>query len=466
MTVIPDHQFGIDLRLRKPAGPPNRQQLDGMVRDLLGADQSLLAPLRHLIGNPSFLTLDPANASKAERQCTRDQLLADMADTYHPKVVERLRAFLDGYFDLAPTEGALFDAPVIWGGDPPVPSASSQQQPAPPSPSASATPTAPLPQAVPPLATVRASTTGFPTGLVPQPPPAPAASSEPTPSTPVGSTSSALPAPAPPVPPSSDPNTSPEPSRIPLVLGLSLLAGLGVGLTYRLPALCRPLGLCLAASPSTPLVYSASTKALDRAQQAADAMGQARSLASYESALTNLDKELLRLSGDPLTPAQVAQRDRLQGVARDGHQRIKQENKEATAVEEAKGRIDDLPSLPSERQATEREIIRGDLSSIPARSFSYGDAQALLKRLSAPTEPPKSQSEAPAEPDPQAPTSVPTPPPVSPAPTPRRDWSSGERSWSPPRREAPSTPQSRPVPAPAPQEDSGSNAPHRDDPLF
>lgn len=445
-----DRRLGAALRLRQPKGNASRQQLGAMVRDLVGADQSLLAPLQHLIGNSFFLALDPANASRAERLCTRDQLLADMAETYQPKVVERLRAFLNGYLDL-PDTGAVPHDPVIWGDDPPVPSSDRSDRGAPPAQSTSATTAAPYPQPVTPAPTTPASTAGCPAGSGPHPIADAAASSAPAPSATAG--------------PSQGADAPPSPRRIPLVLGLSLLAGLGVGLAYRLHALCRPLGLCPVPTSNTSQP-SLSAKALDRAQQAADSMEQARSLPSYETALSDLDKELLWLSGDPLTPAQVAQMARLQRVARDGSQRLMQEKKEAAAVAEAKGRIDSLPKLPTERQAPEREAIRAALSTIPSRSFSYGDAQAQLIRLNALAAPPEAPSETPAEEGAQAPEPGPTPAPISPAPTPRRDWSSGERSWSPPRRESPSAPPSRPAPAPAPPEDSGSNAPHRDDPLF
>lgn len=461
-----DYHLGVSLRFRSFSGNASRQKHDGMVRDLVGADQTLLAPLRHLLGNPSLFAVDPASASVAERLGTRDQLLADLADVYQPKVVERLRAFLDGYLDLAPAEGQP-DVPVIWGDDTPVPPSSPQQEPVTPRSSASPTPTASLPQPVPPPTTAPASTTALPTEVPPHQSPAPATFSAAATSPQLGFTSSAPPAPATPGDPSQGSVAPPAPRRIPLVLGLSLLAGLCMGLAYRFPALCRPLGLCPAPTSNTSQP-SPSVKVLDRAQQAAGAMGQARSLSPYESALADLDMELLRLSGDPLTPAQVAQRERLQGVARDGQLRLKQERKEQAVVVEAKGRIDELPSLPSERQATEKVSIRESLGAIPARSFSYGNAQAQLKRLNALAAPPETPSETPADPEPKAPEPTPVPAPEPPSAAPRQDWNrnSNERFWSPPRREAPSSPLSRPVPAPVPREDSGSNAPHRDDPLF
>lgn len=99
MPLSPDHQLGLDLRVRRPAGVVEARLLESMLKDLVGSDQSLMSPLLDLVARPAFLALDPNQAPAAERLQTRRQLIAELAPVYVPGVLERLESFLDGYLD-------------------------------------------------------------------------------------------------------------------------------------------------------------------------------------------------------------------------------------------------------------------------------------------------------------------------------------------------------------------------------
>jgi hypothetical protein len=229
---------------------------------------------------------------------------------------------------------------------------------------------------------------------------------------------------------------------------VGLLTGLGLGIGWQLPLLCRPLGLCPASTASPPLAAAASSTALARARQAAAAINAATSLQAYEAALADLDRELLRLWGDPLNPEQQRQKQQLQSTARDGQQRVSQERQQAQTVTQASERIEALPSLPAEQQTAERQILRQLLSAIPRRSFAHGAAQEQLQRLNTPP--------ATAQPDPPVPPAAPS-------------EATAPPQTMPPANPAPGWPASPPQPGPAsaqPREDSGRQAPYRNDPLF
>jgi hypothetical protein len=448
MPPSPDHQLGSSLRLRRPAGAANRQQLGGMIRDLVGGDESLLPPLQHLTARPAFLALDPQTDSRAQRLLGRDQLLAELADLYQPRVVERLRAFLDGYLDLPSATAAPTDpAPMIWGDAPPaaIPEPSTRL-PARETPEARSHPAA-LP-AAPPVASgagasFNATAADAATG---------ARSTAPgdAPHAGVGR--------------AGDQPRSARP--LPWILGLSVLAGLSIGIGTRLPVVCRPLGLCPASPAGSRAEATAdssvSSQSLDRARQVASALQRAGTLEALETALSDLERDLLRLSGDPLSPGQLQQREQLQAAARDGRQRLAEERQRAQTVAQAAGRIDALASLSAPQQASERQSLSQMLEAIPESSLAHAAAQEQLKRLNAPPAAPAEDASTPAAPGDPAATGTPAT-----APQPSRDpgWRSSpagqgndQGSGSAPGTSAP--------PAPQPAEDSGREAPHREDPLF
>lgn len=443
MPASPDHQLGASLRLSRPPGAASRQQLGSMLRDLVGGEPSLLPPLQHLIAQPSFLALDPRSASRAQRLLGRDQLLAELGELYQPRVLERLRAFLEGYLDLEAAASAAAEPLPVIGGNAPAP--------ANPGGAAAAAPEILPPGAAPPRppASVPAAASGS-GAFAPAAGPSAGRSRQAAAPRSVASAAagpqraSPAPSPSPPASPSSSAaagsggsGSAPAPRRpLPLVLALGLLAGLGLGVAFRLPVLCQPLGLCPAPPADPPQAASAGSLALARGQQAAEAMNRASTLKAYDTALADLERELLRLWGDPLTPEQLRQRDQLQATAREGQQRLGQERQQAQLLTRATERIDGLASLPAEQQPAERQAISGLLAAIPERSFAHGAARDQLSRLSAlPLAPP-------ADPEPAPAPSEATAPPAQPAPAPPR-------------------------PAPlSPSQEGASPAPYRDQPLF
>lgn len=112
MPLSPDHQLGLDLRVRRPAGVVEARLLESMLKDLVGSDQSLMSPLLDLVARPAFLALDPNQAPAAERLQTRRQLIADLAPVYLPGVLDRLESFLDGYLDHGDLAAAPAPEPV------------------------------------------------------------------------------------------------------------------------------------------------------------------------------------------------------------------------------------------------------------------------------------------------------------------------------------------------------------------
>ncbi|MFM7313061.1 MAG: hypothetical protein ACKO0M_07840, partial [Cyanobium sp.] len=121
-----DRQLGTELRLHRPAGDCPPRVLESMVRDLIGSDPSLLAPLLDLVGRPGFQALNPSGPA-GERMLSRDALLNALNRVYTPQVLERLAAFLDGYCNLGEINLQAGEVPPTVLIDPPAP-----QQPAAP----------------------------------------------------------------------------------------------------------------------------------------------------------------------------------------------------------------------------------------------------------------------------------------------------------------------------------------------
>ena len=473
MTSTADRQLGAELRRLKPAGAAP-QALQSMVRDLVGADQSLLAPLLHLLTQPAFLALDPLDSSSAVRVAVRDSLLQELAETYHPRLLQRLGDFLDGYLDLPSHEGAVDDAlPQIDEKEPaPSPDKSSLSSPGFVSQALTgAPPAAPQSSAV---SSSHQDSVMDPWGSAPTAERAalgqgsaadPLVSAVPTSAT------------VAPPPPEAWHSESRRPLAILAAAGLGLVVSLSAGLAaLRHPQLCNLFGTCESPKRSSP-ASSSSERALQAGEAAMRAMQKAADLPSYRKALEELDIQLLRLSGDPLDADQLRRRDRLQERFVQGQARLKQETSDAAVVSEARKRIDALPSQPAASAEATRSQIRRSLAAIPPNSFSHREAQSELQRLDAtpaPSEPtPDEPSEPARSPDSPsaAPKSAPTPPPMPRSPERRRDDSGSTRSgsggsWSAPRRPTPA-PAPTPAPTPAPPRDDGEgNAPYRAEPLF
>jgi len=96
MDAAADQRLGAqlgELMRRDPTLSP--LQLQALIQDLLAEDLSLRAPLRELILLPAFRRL-ALERSQAQAVAQRDALLAELAGTFHPVVLSRLRALLQG----------------------------------------------------------------------------------------------------------------------------------------------------------------------------------------------------------------------------------------------------------------------------------------------------------------------------------------------------------------------------------
>ena len=126
------------------------------VQDLLGSDTTLLGPLRDLLVRPAYRQLlhqGGAEGVHSSLLAGRDALLQDLALTYHPAVVARLAALIDGSLGLPPLPAAQAPSPL------PNPAAASWP--------ASAPGVSPMPPSVPP------SVASAPWSAPVMPPPAP-----------------------------------------------------------------------------------------------------------------------------------------------------------------------------------------------------------------------------------------------------------------------------------------------------
>lgn len=120
--------------------------LIGQVQDLLGEDTTLLGPLRDLLQRPGFRRLF-ADGQRSVQISGREALLQDLSSLYHPTVVTRLAAVLDGCLGLPATTATAAPPPP-----PPPPQAAPQSAPpySPPPPQSGWAPPYSAPQSAPP----------------------------------------------------------------------------------------------------------------------------------------------------------------------------------------------------------------------------------------------------------------------------------------------------------------------------
>ncbi|MFN9619248.1 MAG: hypothetical protein ACK55X_06005 [Synechococcaceae cyanobacterium] len=105
MTTGHDYEVGQQIATligREGGGSFSPAPLIGQVQDLLGQDTTLLGPLRDLLQRPGFRRLF-ADGQRSVQISGRDALLQDLASLYHPAVVNRLAAVLDGCLGLPST---------------------------------------------------------------------------------------------------------------------------------------------------------------------------------------------------------------------------------------------------------------------------------------------------------------------------------------------------------------------------
>lgn len=91
-----DQALGRQLaKLLERQGDLPAQRIQALLPDLLGADRSLLNPVRDLVGRPAFLQLLRRREGAGSRQL-RAALLEELAETYSKRMLVRLEAVLDG----------------------------------------------------------------------------------------------------------------------------------------------------------------------------------------------------------------------------------------------------------------------------------------------------------------------------------------------------------------------------------
>lgn len=85
------------------------QRLQGQLLDLLGADTTLLPPIRDLLQRPAFHQLFHGS-SQGQSLMARDALLRDLAEMYSPQLMHRLDGVLQGCLNLPGASTAPFTA--------------------------------------------------------------------------------------------------------------------------------------------------------------------------------------------------------------------------------------------------------------------------------------------------------------------------------------------------------------------
>ena len=364
---------------QQPGALSSVSALQAVVADLAAEQDQLVLPLKELVSRPAFLAL-AAKAGSGSGAIERQALLQTMETTFAPGLVEALGDILSGFLDLP--------AGPVTAAKAPEPSSD---------------PSPPPPQ---PYKADRAS----------------------------------VPHPSAPAPHASGP-AEPRGNRLPQLIALSfataLLAAAAV-VTTRSPLLCSALGLCAVLQSSS----AASQQALAAATSAEQALRRAQTLTDYRQAADQLERELLKLSGDNLTPEQERQRQQLQSTTTQARAVLIDEAAAEVRLDRARQALAAAQAASGEERNRQIAVAGQELAGIPSRSFSAGEADRLREQLSALER--QMPEPTPAELAPSAPGSLEPP------------------AWSPPPRTAP-------APQPQPQPGSGSgggSAPYRDQPLF
>ena len=144
------------------------------------------------------------------------------------------------------------------------------------------------------------------------------------------------------------------------------------------PRVCAPLGVCPELKADSP-----SQQSLDAARQAERDLRRARSIDAYRQALEVLERQLLKLSGDPLNAEQAQQREQLELSARDARLILDQEEADLQQLDRAGRAIEQARSSSDAQKESQLQIAREALDAIPLRSFSASDAVRLREQLEA-----------------------------------------------------------------------------------
>lgn len=302
---------------------PSPAAMQGIAADLVGDKTELLLPLKDLVSRPGFQSLI-SQAGSGRGTVERQALLAELEATFASTVIRAMGELLGGFLDLPATA-----AQVPVGNEARVNrAANSPDRPAP------ATPAAPTP------------------------------------------------------PPTSAGGTTPS-ERMPerhghgiaraiRWLALATLSGVvtvAAVLAVRSPALCLAFGLC------RPAVTSATQQSLTAASRAALELDVATSLESFSNAAEVLGKELLKLSGDPLTPEQKTEVERLSAFYQRAQASVADEVAAQERLDRAREAITAAARLTGAEQQNQIVQAREALEEIPGRSFASEQARQLTQEL-------------------------------------------------------------------------------------
>jgi len=362
--------------------------LQSLAADLAAGDADLVLPLKDLVTRPAFRSLT-SKAGSGGGSLERHALLLSMQTRYAPQVLDALGEVLSGFLDLPNGSDVPSTAPESREAERHGPHASATSQ---------------------------------------------------DPRQHEGQTS-------PPEPHAERQVKSASPrTRLPVLTALATATAVCTAFGAVLlsnPQLCRALGVCAGQS-----VPTATERALQAAEAAAQDLRRAKGLADYRQATEQLERELLKLSGDSLTSKQQQERQSLEITAKQARSILGEEEADRMRLDRASQALDAAEALAGQDRLAPLESARQSLGEVPPRSFSAAEAGRLRERLL--------ELESAASP---GPTAVPEPvAPASPSPSANRAQAAqpAPRSVDTPQR----------VPRRQTPTGAGTAAPYRDEPLF
>ena len=367
---------------------PTASNLQAAAADLAAGDADLVLPLKDLVARPAFRSLT-SKAGSGGGSLERHALLLSMQSRYAPQVLDALGEVLSGFLDLPKGSDVPSTAPESSGAERHGPHAAATSH--------------------DPMQHERQTS-------------------------------------SPEAHPERQVKTVSPRTRLPVLTALATATAVCTAFGAVLlsnPQLCRALGVCAGQSVST-----ATERALQAAEAAAQDLRRAKGLADYRQATEQLERELLKLSGDSLTSKQQQERQSLEITAKQARSILGEEEADRMRLDRASQALDAAEALAGQDRLAPLESARQSLGEVPPRSFSAAEAGRLRERLL--------ELESAASP---GPTAVPEPvAPASPSPSANRAQAAqpAPRSVDTPQR----------VPRRQTPTGAGTAAPYRDEPLF
>ena len=335
---------------------PSPAAMQGIAADLVADKTELLLPLKDLVSRPGFKGL-MSKAGSGSGTVELQTLLAELETTFAPVVIRAMEELLSGFLDLPASA-----AQVLEGNESRFDGVANNP--------------------VPPESAAQVDTT-------PQ-------------STAAGSTQLG--------------ERMPEGRGHAITraigwFGLATLSGfvtVAAVLAVRSPFICSVLRLC------QPPIKSATQQSLAAASQAAQELEVATSLESYRYAAKILARELLKLSGDPVTPEQMSELERLSALNQRTQSALAEEEAAQERLEIARKAITASATLTGEERQKQIVEAREALQEIPGRSFASDQAGQLKQELEELAAQPEAKTNSPLETLPSFPGNAltPTPPPL------------------------------------------------------